>query len=161
MRGPPLALVAVLALVPYVAANAQADRGPALLPELRVEGTAAAVSAAELAVGAHLRTGTYFRLAALGALGRAWSDGVAATRARLELQGRFHLDPLREARLGLYGIGGVAATHDPFLDWQARLVVGAGLELPAHERATWAIELALAGGLRFSVVARRLELGRR
>jgi hypothetical protein len=35
------------------------------------------------------------------------------------------------------------------------------VELPAHGRATWAIEAAFAGGFRLSLVTRRLTLGRR
>jgi hypothetical protein len=55
----------------------------------------------------------------------------------------------------------VATSHDPFQDWQSRLVVGAGVELPAHGRGALAVETTLAGGLRVSVAARRLPLGRR
>ena len=93
-------------------------------------------------------------------------SGPAAAQAatdsyRAEIQGRFHLDPLRSTRFGLYGIGGVTAGHDPFAGSQSRLVLGAGVELPAHARATLAVEAALAGGLRLSLAARRVPLGRR
>jgi hypothetical protein len=93
--------------------------------------------------------------------GRAWDDELESSSYRIEVQGRFHLDPSRAARFGLYGIGGVSATHDQFSDWQSRLVVGAGIELAAHGRATWAIEMALAGGVRLTVATRRLTIGRR
>lgn len=130
-------------------------------PEFRVELTTGDVRSALLGAGLHVRSGTYFRAALLAGFGSSWKNGERGSAARIEFQGRFHLDPLREALFGLYGIGGAAATLDAFDDWQARLVVGAGVELPAHGRGTLAIEAALAGGFRLSMVARRLQLGRR
>lgn len=152
-------LVGVL-LAPVVRAEAQ-PVVRRILPELRAEVSLGDVSSAQAAAGFHLNSGTYFRLAVLSGAGTAWADGERSPSYRVELQGRFHLDPARNARLGAYGIGGIAATHDRFTDWQSRLIVGAGVELPAHGRATWAIEVALAGGLRISLVTRRLTLGRR
>ena len=89
------------------------------------------------------------------------NDEAHGASYRMEVQGRFHLDPLRTTRFGLYGIGGVVTSHDPFADWQSRLVLGAGVELPAYARATLAVEAAFAGGLRLSVATRRVPLGRR
>jgi len=132
-----------------------------ILPELRADVSFGDISLGQVAAGFHVNTGTYVRLAALAGIGGAWNESESGQSYRLELQGRFHLDPFRDARLGLYGIGGIAANHDPFTDWQSRLVVGAGVEMPAHGRATWAIEAALAGGFRLSVVTRRLTIGHR
>jgi hypothetical protein len=131
------------------------------LPELRADASFGDIRLGQVAAGFHVNTGTYVRLAALAGIGGAWNESESGESYRIELQGRFHLDPFRNARLGLYGIGGIAANHDPFTAWQSRLVVGAGVEMPAHGRATWAIEAALAGGFRLSVVTRRLTLGRR
>jgi hypothetical protein len=132
-----------------------------VLPELRVDVVTGDVTSAQAAAGVHITSGTYARIAVLGGLGRAWSDGQQGTSYRVEVQGRFHLDPLRTTRFGLYGLGGVATSHDPFAEWQSRLVLGAGVELPAYARATLAVEAALAGGLRVSVATRRVPLGRR
>jgi len=132
-----------------------------VLPELRVDLTISEVTSAHAAAGVHITAGTYFRVAILAGAGRAWENEAEGDSYRFEVQGRFHLDPLRSTRFGLYGIGGVATTHDPFANWQSRLVIGAGVELPAHGRATLAIESALAGGLRLSIATRRVPLGRR
>jgi hypothetical protein len=132
-----------------------------ILPELRADASFGDVDAVQFGGGFHVNSGTYLRLALLAGAGRAWMDQDQSDSYRFEVQGRFHLDPLRDARLGLYGIGGVMTTHDRFRDWQSRLVVGAGVELPAHGRATFAVEAALAGGFRLTLVTRRLTLGRR
>jgi len=110
---------ALLAAAVAPTARAQSD-GTGVRPEFRTDVTSGTVTSAELGVGLHIRSGTYFRAAALAGFGTAWRDGDRSSGARIELQGRFHLDPFREARLGVYGIGGVAATHDAFQDWQAR-----------------------------------------
>ena len=117
-----------------------------ILPELRADLTTGDIITGQIAAGLHVNTGTYVRFAFLAGAGAAWEDNESGTSVRFELQGRFHLDPLRNALYGLYGLGGVTTTHDPFAKWQSRLVAGAGIELPAHERATWAIEAAFAGG---------------
>lgn len=140
-------------------AGAQVPR--ARLPEVRLDVSGGTVSSAQPGLGLHYAAGTYFRLALIGAGGIAWKGGETGHVARVEVQGRFHLDPFREARFGLYGIGGVAVSHEPFTDSQARLVVGAGVELPTRDESTIAVEAALAGGLRVSAVWRRLSPTRR
>jgi|SRR5688572_24012310 len=154
------ALVLALALAPIEALSAQRVQRR-ILPELRADVVTGDVVSGQIAAGFHVNTGTYVRLAALAGVGAAWDDNESGTSFRLEVQGRFHLDPFRNALFGLYGLGGVATSHDPFAEWQSRLVVGAGIELPAHERATWAIEAAFAGGFRISFLTRRLTLGQR
>ena len=152
---------ALLALLPAFAGAQAPPASRRVLPEVRADLVLGDVLTAHVSAGVHVTSGTYFRIAAFGGYGRAWEDDLDGASYRLELQGRFHLDPLRSTRLGLYGIGGVTATHDPFSDWQSRMVVGAGVELPAYARATLALEAALAGGLRISLAARRVPLGRR
>jgi hypothetical protein len=154
------ALVVALLLVPVGRLAAQPVRRR-ILPELRAEVASGDVTSGHVAMGLHVTSGTYFRLALLAGAGSAWKDDERRASYRVEIQGRFHLDPFRDAWLGFYGVGGVAASHDPFSDWQSRLVVGAGVELPAHGRAIWAIESALAGGFRISIVTRRVPLGQR
>jgi hypothetical protein len=132
------------------------------LPELRADATIRdGVSVAHLGGGFHVNSGTYVRLALLAGYGVAIATSESSPSYRVEVQGRFHLDPTRSSRFGLYGLGGIVSSYDDFSDWESRIVAGAGVELPAHGRATLAIEVALAGGLRISVLARRLTLGRR
>jgi hypothetical protein len=154
-----VALLAVSATICTL--QAQEPQRTRILPEFRVDFVAGDVASGQVAAGVHVNAGTYVRLAILGGYGRAWANDEQGTSYRLEVQGRFHLDPLRSTRFGLYGIGGVSASQDPFVDWQTRLVLGAGVELPAYARSTLAVEAALAGGLRLSVATRRVPLGRR
>jgi hypothetical protein len=159
------ALVLAASLVPQTEARAQAPvqiRGPArTVPELWVDGTFGTPSSLHIGGGLQFPAGTYLRVAILGGWGRAWADGERRSSTRLEGNARFHLDPLREAGIGLYGLGGVAVINDDFEGWEANLVVGAGLELPSTGRATWAVEAALAGGFRLSVVMRGVRGERR
>ena len=159
-----LAVATALLLAPPLAAHGQGVTSPArrrVLPELRTDVVIADVLTAHASAGVHVTSGTYFRIAVFGGFGRAWDDDRNGESYRLEVQGRFHLDPLRSTRFGLYGLGGITTTHDPFANWQSRMVLGAGVELPAHGRATLAFETAFAGGLRLSLAARRVPLGRR
>jgi hypothetical protein len=132
-----------------------------ILPEVRADVVVGTVDAVQFGGGFHVNTGTYMRLALLGGSGRAWSENRSSGSYRVELLGRFHLDPARNSRFGLYGTGGILVSHDDFAHWQTRMVAGAGVELPAHARGTLAVEVALAGGFRFSILTRRLTLGRR
>ena len=162
MRQDLRSLLLAAALMAPAAAQAQpVGTTRRILPELRVDASTGTVDILHFGGGFHVNSGTYMRLALLGGLGRAWTAGQSATSYRFELQGRFHLDPARTSRFGLYGIGGITARHDDFSDWQSLIVAGAGIELPAYAHATLALEVALAGGFRFSVLTRRLTLGRR
>jgi hypothetical protein len=154
-------IAVLLSLLPAFAGAQTPPQTRRVLPEVRADVVTGDVTTAHLSAGVHVTSGTYFRIAAFGGYGRAWDDDLDGPSYRLEVHGRFHLDPLRSTRFGLYGIGGVTTTHDPFADWQSRMVVGAGFELPAYARATFALEVALAGGLRISLAARRVPLGRR
>ena len=152
----------ILAALPLTA-NAQFARTERrILPEARVDvAIRDGMSVSHAGGGFHVNSGTYLRLALLAGYGVAQTPDASSPSFCAELQGRFHLDPQRASRLGLYGIGGLVATHDDFARWQTRMVAGAGVELPAHGRATLALEAALAGGFRITIVARRLPLGRR
>lgn len=158
----PVRFALVLAMTVAVTDDVLAQApGTRILPELRADVVTGKTTTAHLGAGVHVTSGTYFRLAIFAGAGRGWRDSESETSYRFEVQGRFVLDPFRASRFGLYGIGGVSATHDPITDWQSRLVLGAGIELPAHGRAALALEGAFAGGFRISLATRRLPLGRR
>ncbi len=123
--------------------------------EVRADALSGDVDLVQAGLGLQLPTGTYFRLGLIAAAGYAHSGGTRKGSARLEVQGRFHLDPYRQSRLGIYGIGGVVSTWDGFHPWEPRLVAGVGVELPSHGRLTWAWEAAFAGGMRIGAVLRR------
>ena len=154
--------ILTVGLLPTLAAAQPRSNARRFLPELRADVTIQeSVTVAQLGGGFHVNSGTYMRLALLAGYGVATSGNASSPSYRAEVQGRFHLDPTRSSRFGFYGLGGILTSHDHFSDWQSRIVAGAGVELPAHGRGTVAIEVALAGGVRISVLARRLTLGRR
>jgi hypothetical protein len=161
----PLFRLVVAAVFLFAASHEAEGQAPPvgrrILPEVRADVVTGDVVTAHLSAGVHINSGTYVRIAVLGGYGRAWDEDREGESYRVEIQGRFHLDPLRSTRFGLYGIGGVTTTHDPFADWQSRMVLGGGVELPAYARTTLALEAALAGGLRISLAVRRVPLGRR
>jgi hypothetical protein len=99
--------------------------------------------------------GLYVRLESTLAGGLATRDGITRGAARGDAVARFVLDPLRETRRGLYGIGGVSLMYDGFERWRPRLVAGIGLEGRERHGRVMALELALGGGARLGFVVRR------
>lgn len=95
-------------------------------------------------------------------LGVAGGGGPSADggSARAEAFGRFHVDPFRQRRWGLYGVAGAgvlwADSTEPYL------LFAAGLE-GRRGRGGWApaVEIGLARGLRVAVVVRRTPALRR
>lgn len=123
--------------------------------EGRLEGIFARTSALQGGIAVNVPAGRYVRIGALGAAGAAWANGEQRASARLEGVARFLLDPFRESRFGLYGVGGVSVMYDGFEHTRPNVVVGAGVEgTPRNGRAI-AAELALGGGVRVAVVLRR------
>lgn len=154
--------ILTVGLLPTLAAAQPRPNARRFLPELRADVTIQdSLTVLHLGGGFHVNSGSYMRLAMLAGYGVAASGDESSPTYRVEVQGRFHLDPTRSSRFGFYGLGGVVTSHDDFSNWQSRIVAGTGVELPAHGRGTIAIEVALAGGVRISVLARRLTLGRR
>lgn len=167
MRPVVVAVVLALSLVPLVAPqHLDAQRvGPPRVagaqPEVRVDALGARAPTLEFGVGANVPAGLYVRLGLLAAGGSAWRRGSSRSAARVDATTRFLLDPFRESRVGLYGVGGVSAMYDGFEKWRARLLVGFGLEGPASHGRISSLEVALGGGLRVGLVVRRSREGRR
>jgi hypothetical protein len=130
-----------------------APAGPQV--ELRLEGIAARTAALQAGVGVYVPAGRYVRLGGVAAAGAAWRDGAPRTSARVDGIAHFLLDPFRESRLALYGIGGVSLMYDGFEHTRPNLVVGIGVEGTPRRGRVAAFELALGGGVRAAVVVRR------
>lgn len=154
-------MIAVALLLAGVGHRAGAQQLLSPVLEARIESTLGNVTTVQGGVGVQVRPGTYLRFAGIAAYGTAWRDDSTGGSARIEAQARFHLDPLRESALGLYGVGGLAATWDEFRDWQPRLVVGIGCEIGSSGARTWAVEAALAGGVRVTAILRGVRYSRR
>jgi len=151
-----LALVAALvAALATVAAPAAAQRPAGVQWEGRVDAIGARTPALQLGVGANVAAGLYVRVGGGLAAGLAYRDREARGAARADVTARFHLDPFRESRIGLYGLGGVSAMYDGFEHWRPRVVAGLGVESRARKRTLLAAELSLGGGVRAAFVLRR------
>lgn len=159
MRG-----VACALAIPLAAGTLWAQGGSRAMPQLERRLEVAATPAAGLAVGLgiNVRAGAYARVGIHAASGIARrGDGLVGVQ-RIEAVSRFLFDPFGEFPRGLYGGGGFAVRQVPGDPLRGDLVVVVGVEAPlARRRTIPAIELALGGGTRLSLVWRhRRPVGR-
>jgi hypothetical protein len=136
-----------------------------LFPEARVDGISARASAAFVGAGLAIPLTTYTRIALVAGGGQSWYRGERGGAARVELVGRFVLDPLRERRWAPYGLAGLGALYHALDDardrWREVIVIGVGVEGPALGAVAPAVEIGVGGGARLSVVLRRALPNRR
>ena len=132
-------------------------------PELRLDGFGGDPWGAQLGAGLGVRLGYNARLAIAGGVGRSYraADGAASggstsqASGRIEVLGRFVLDPFRESARGAYAAAGVVQRLEAGLRPRTRLTAVVGVE--GRPRGGWApsIELGFGGGARAGVVLRR------
>ena len=158
-------LAAALAVVgaPAREASAQAGgqagtRSTRLVPSFRADGFAGRERAAHVGAGLGLRLGTYAQLDVVGAAGASagW-EASPATRAsgRVDVLGRFALDPFEQFRRGPYAAAGLSLRVDEGARRRVHLTAVVGVE--GRPRARWlpALEAGFGGGVRVGVVLRR------
>jgi hypothetical protein len=140
------------------AGTAHAQQRPATRLETRLDVFAGGVDAAHLGGGLALPLGTYARLAVLGGVGVARVDDGTGDEigfsARVDLLGRFHIDPVRQSRWGPYVAAGVSVRSEPKQCCDGFLALLFGLEGPDRDGHSWAFELGFGGGVRAAVVLR-------
>jgi hypothetical protein len=117
---PRLAGVLLVAL----AARAQAQDPRAVRAELRVDGLGNP-SSVQLGGGLAKPVSTYARLAIVAAAGPAWRHGGPSVAARVDLLGRFVVDPFNESGRGVYAGG--PSTSMPHRSLDAELGLGGGV----------------------------------
>jgi hypothetical protein len=122
--------------------------------ELRLDGVAGGnrpANALHAGAGVIWRLSTYARGAIVVGAGPS-EDGASA---RTEAVIRFHTDPLRERRVGLYGIAGAgvvwSSAGDPYLTLML------GFEGARPQRWARAVEIGFARGFRIALIARRVR----
>ncbi|MEN9791661.1 MAG: hypothetical protein RLZZ63_1319 [Gemmatimonadota bacterium] len=145
-------------------AQTGASNRSAALPQLERRIEVAPTPAAGIAagLGVNVRAGYYARVGMHAVAGIARRDDGFVGVQRLEAVSRFLFDPFGEFPRGVYGGGGFAVRHTPGDPVRGDLVVVVGMEGPLGTRRTIpAVELALGGGARLSVVYRqRRRVGR-
>jgi hypothetical protein len=122
--------------------------------ELRLDGVAGGSrpeNALHAGAGIIWRLSTYARSAIV--VGAGPSDDGATARAEAVL--RFHTDPLRERRVGTYGIAGAGAMWSSVTEPYLTLMVG--FEGARPRRWARAVEIGFARGFRIAFVARRVR----
>jgi hypothetical protein len=149
-----VALLIVVSIVCTRAARAQ-DIPPRYL-EYRADAIVSHATAVEGGLGAVVSLGTYMRMSADGAVGGTWDDGAAKTSGRVDVIGRFLLDPYREQRVGMSVGGGVSV---PYVSGAKRVrpYLTAVIDVEGRRRrsgVTPALEIGLGGGARIGVVLR-------
>lgn len=159
-----VALAAAL-LVPAASLGAQVPTTSSRWqPELRVDGFGGDPWGVHLGAGLGLRLGYNARLVVAGGVGRSHTDDEAElgggrsrgqASGRVEVLGRFVLDPFREARRGPYAAAGVVQRLEAGLRPRTRLTAMVGVE--GMPRRGWApsLEAGFGGGVRVGVVLRR------
>jgi hypothetical protein len=156
----PLVVVALLLVTPRLAeAQGSGQPSAAIEPEVRADLLLASRHALQLGVGAQLPVGYYVRIGAVGAVGST-SDG--RLDGRLDLLGRFLLDPFRQSACGVSAGGGVSARFEPGERVRPLLLVA--LEVEGRRReAGWvpALQVGLGGGVRIGLVVRGAAAGYR
>ena len=153
-----LALLMLLAL-PLARARAQAERR--VQRELRLDAIAARASALHLGIGANVEMGSYLRtgLTAAGGATRL-PGGHTVGSGRVDVIGRFLLDPFREFRWGPYAGAGASLLYTRSASpadrdrWRGVVVAVVGVEGSAAGAVRPAVELGLGGGARVGVVLR-------
>ena len=155
-----LALVALVALGSFAAAaRAQGAVPPGVQPEVRADLLLGDRSAIQAGVGVQIPAGLYVRVGVDASAGfpTAAMDG-ARLGGRVDVLGRFVLDPFRQSRFGVSAGAGLSTRVEHGQRATPLLLVA--LDLEEHQRgASWvrAVQVGLGGGARLGVVLRRAE----
>jgi hypothetical protein len=143
-----------------LAGSAQAQVFRDSTPKLRIEGRIDALISdrptTELGAGIFVPLGTYVRAGVVGGLGAITNPvGLAG---RVELVGRFLLDPLYEHRWAPYVAGGLGLRSDYAAPARPYLLAVLGIEGPRWGHVTPALEAGVGSGFRLGFALRRAQV---
>ena len=99
--------------------------------------------------------GNYIRVAMVAGGGVTMADGESIASGRVDLVGRFVIDPFRQSKRGPYAGAGVSWRAERGETGRAYVVMMFGLEGNPGARFVPAIEVGLGGGTRVGVILRR------
>ena len=160
MRAGHAATALVLALTPTRAtAQGQLQKWQ---PEAHLELLAARSTALHFSVGANVIAGDYVRLGLLGGMGARRVHDSTRASGRIDVVGRFHLDPFRQYKRGFYAGGGGTWLFDDGLAPRVRVLLVLGYEgSEARSTLITGAEVGVGGGVRIGVTIRRARDGAR
>jgi hypothetical protein len=157
----PRVAAALLAIAAARAASAQEGGRPGPRMLVRADAIAARASAVQLGVGAGLAAGNYVRVEATVAGGVTHRGGATVGGGRMDLVGRFLVDPFAQTPRGPYAGGGVSVRRDGGDRAHVYLLALFGVEGGRYHGAYPSLELGLGGGVRLGLVLRASPAGRR
>jgi len=137
-------------------ASGQNVNNPPAYAEYRADAIVGRSPTAQLGAGDVLPAGVYGRISIDAAAGTTWRDGSTRASGRVDVIGRFLLDPFREVPVGLSFGAGISV---PYVVGDAHvrpyLVVVTDIEGRQRGGLTPALQLGLGDGARIGVVLRR------
>ncbi len=140
-------------------AHAQLSRQ--LRPEIRVDAIVARRSAVHAGLGASVPLARAVRLELAGGAGSTIGRGDDGFSGRVDVIGRFLLDPEYQFRWGAYVGGGLSLRYDHRSDWRGFLGLVLGLEAPRRGGIVPFFEVGYGGGVRIGAGVRRAVPGSR
>jgi hypothetical protein len=152
----PACLTFALALAIRADAQVFRDSTPRPRIEGRIDGAFSAQSTIQLGAGIFVPLGTYVRAGLIGGVGTLTDPIYAA--GRVELVGRFLLDPLYEHRWGPYVAGGIGQRWEYGAVARPYLLLLIGVEGPRWGRVTPALEAGVGNGVRVGFALRRAQV---
>ncbi len=155
------ALVMLVATQRTADAQATGGQGDAVRFVGRVDAFLARTEALHAGLGATTDLGSYVRLDAVLAAGSARVSGVTVASGRVEIVGRFLLDPFRQSRWGVHIGSGLIARFDDGTRGKGYLTLLLGTELPGTSRTRPALEVGIGGGTRVGIAIRQGRINRR
>jgi hypothetical protein len=157
MRGARLVSPMALALVGATAPDlhAQAASQPKTSAEYRADMIVGQGTAAQIGAGAQIPLGYYVRLGITGAAGVTIRDDVSGGGGRLDVIGRYLLDPFREVAWTPSFGGGVTVRYDDG-DKNAHVYLTVVLDIEGPRLGVFspALQIGLGGGTRIGVALR-------
>jgi hypothetical protein len=132
------------------------DSTPKPRVEARVDALIASRPATEVGAGIFVPLGTYVRAGLVGGIGGIpHPTGLAG---RVEVLGRFLLDPLYEHPWGPYVAGGLGVRADYGAASRPYLLVLLGIEGPRWGGVVPALEAGVGSGVRIGLALRRAQV---
>ena len=132
-------------------------------PELRVDGFSGEPWAVHAGAGLGMRLTYNARLVVAGGIGESWSDATGGSgpggrqqlSGRVDVMGRFILDPFREQARGPYAAAGLSQRLEAGLRPRTRITAVVGVEGQPHGGWVPSLEAGFGGGVRVGLVLRR------
>jgi hypothetical protein len=143
------------ALIWLFGSSARAQTQPPAYAEYRADGIFGRGTTVQGGLGASVPLGIYVRLGIDAAGGATWRDATTRASGRVDVIGRFLLDPFRETPIGLSFGGGLSV---PYADGDERVrpyfTVVVDVEGRMRGPVTPAVQIGLGGGARVGLVLR-------